>query len=136
VVTAPNSTESRVCWACASAAPHALTAPMRRLRRSPPISPAERIFTTGRASARYRASSSHLILYSYYIRLFADYYLTDDNAVVVPRLNSIMMTSAAAMRGALPFAIGLEDGELRRRLGIAILSGLIVSQMLTLCTPR
>jgi AcrB/AcrD/AcrF family len=67
---------------------------------------------------------------------FADYYLTDDNAVVVPRLNSIMMTSAAAMRGALPFAIGLEDGELRRRLGIAILSGLIVSQMLTLCTPR
>jgi multidrug efflux pump len=51
------------------------------------------------------------------------------------RLRPIMMTTAAAMLGALPLAIGVGDGgELRRPLGIAIVGGLIMSQMLTLYT--
>jgi multidrug efflux pump len=45
------------------------------------------------------------------------------------------MTTLAAMLGALPLAIGFgEGGELRRPLGIAIVGGLLVSQMLTLYT--
>jgi multidrug efflux pump len=51
------------------------------------------------------------------------------------RFRPIMMTTMAAMLGALPLAIGFgEGGELRRPLGIAIVGGLIVSQMLTLYT--
>ncbi len=51
------------------------------------------------------------------------------------RFRPIMMTTAAALLGALPLAIGLSDGsELRRPLGIAIVGGLIVSQLLTLYT--
>jgi multidrug efflux pump len=45
------------------------------------------------------------------------------------------MTTMAAILGALPLAIGFgEGGELRRPLGIAIIGGLIASQMLTLLT--
>ena len=45
------------------------------------------------------------------------------------------MTTLAAMLGALPLAIGTSDGaELRRPLGISIVGGLIVSQLLTLYT--
>lgn len=44
-----------------------------------------------------------------------------------------MMTTLAALFGALPLAIGMGVGsELRRPLGIAIVGGLIVSQVLTL----
>jgi multidrug efflux pump len=51
------------------------------------------------------------------------------------RFRPIMMTTMAAMLGALPLAIGLGEGsELRRPLGIAIVGGLLVSQMLTLYT--
>ncbi len=51
------------------------------------------------------------------------------------RFRPIMMTTNAALFGALPLAIGLGDGgELRRPLGIAIVGGLIFSQMLTLYT--
>ncbi len=51
------------------------------------------------------------------------------------RFRPIMMTTMAAMLGALPLAIGFGEGaELRRPLGIAIVGGLIVSQMLTLYT--
>ena len=51
------------------------------------------------------------------------------------RFRPIMMTSSAALFGALPLAIGIGDGgELRRPLGIAIVGGLILSQMLTLYT--
>ncbi len=51
------------------------------------------------------------------------------------RFRPIMMTTAAALLGALPLAIGTSDGgELRRPLGIAIVGGLIVSQVLTLYT--
>jgi multidrug efflux pump len=46
-----------------------------------------------------------------------------------------MMTTLAAMLGALPLAIGFGEGaELRRPLGISIVGGLIVSQVLTLYT--
>jgi len=51
------------------------------------------------------------------------------------RFRPIMMTTMAAMFGALPLAIGFGEGaELRRPLGIAIVGGLIVSQPLTLYT--
>ena len=46
-----------------------------------------------------------------------------------------MMTTMAALLGALPLALGTGVGsELRRPLGIAIVGGLIVSQILTLYT--
>ena len=51
------------------------------------------------------------------------------------RFRPIMMTTMAAMFGGLPLAIGMGVGsELRKPLGIAIVGGLIVSQMLTLFT--
>ncbi|MHB8381225.1 MAG: multidrug efflux RND transporter permease subunit [Candidatus Binataceae bacterium] len=51
------------------------------------------------------------------------------------RFRPIMMTTMAALLGGLPLAIGDGTGsELRRPLGIAIVGGLIVSQMLTLFT--
>ena len=51
------------------------------------------------------------------------------------RFRPIMMTTMAALLGALPLAIGTGTGsELRRPLGIAIVGGLIVSQFLTLYT--
>jgi multidrug efflux pump len=51
------------------------------------------------------------------------------------RFRPILMTTLAAAFGALPLAIGFGDGaELRRPLGIAIVGGLLVSQVLTLLT--
>jgi multidrug efflux pump len=51
------------------------------------------------------------------------------------RFRPILMTTMAALCGALPLALGRGTGaELRRLLGIAIVGGLIVSQMLTLYT--
>jgi multidrug efflux pump len=51
------------------------------------------------------------------------------------RFRPIMMTTFAAMLGALPLAVGWGEGaELRRPLGIAIIGGLLVSQVLTLIT--
>ncbi|HQS15666.1 efflux RND transporter permease subunit [Reyranella sp.] len=51
------------------------------------------------------------------------------------RFRPILMTTMAAILGALPLAIGYGDGaELRRPLGISIIGGLIVSQILTLYT--
>jgi multidrug efflux pump len=49
------------------------------------------------------------------------------------RFRPIMMTTMAALLGALPLAIGMGDGgELRQPLGIAIVGGLVLSQALTL----
>ncbi len=51
------------------------------------------------------------------------------------RFRPILMTTLAAMLGALPLAVGQGTGsEMRRPLGITIIGGLIVSQLLTLYT--
>jgi multidrug efflux pump len=51
------------------------------------------------------------------------------------RFRPIMMTTAAALLGALPLALGHGVGaEIRRPLGVAIVGGLLVSQLLTLYT--
>jgi multidrug efflux pump len=51
------------------------------------------------------------------------------------RFRPILMTTLAALLGALPLAVGMGVGsELRRPLGIAIVGGLLVSQLLTLYT--
>jgi len=51
------------------------------------------------------------------------------------RFRPILMTTMAAIFGALPLALGLgEGGEIRRPLGVAIIGGLVVSQILTLLT--
>ncbi len=64
--------------------------------------------------------------------------LSPDEAIYqacVIRFRPIMMTTMAALLGALPLAIGLGTGsELRRPLGIAVVGGLLVSQVLTLYT--
>jgi len=53
----------------------------------------------------------------------------------IVRFRPIMMTTLAAMFGAVPLAFGQGDGsEIREPLGVAIIGGLIVSQMLTLYT--
>jgi HAE1 family hydrophobic/amphiphilic exporter-1 len=62
--------------------------------------------------------------------------ITPEAAIVeacLLRFRPIMMTTMAAIMGALPIAIGLGAGsELRRPLGMAVVGGLIVSQLLTL----
>ena len=51
------------------------------------------------------------------------------------RFRPIMMTTFAAIAGALPLAVAYGDGtEMRRPLGISIVGGLVVSQLLTLYT--
>src|SRR5207248_2400698 len=64
--------------------------------------------------------------------------LNPEQAIVeacLARFRPIMMTTLAAMLGALPLVIATGPGsELRRPLGITIVGGLLVSQILTLCT--
>src|SRR5258707_15762748 len=56
-------------------------------------------------------------------------------AAAMLRFRPIMMTTMAALLGALPLALQSGTGsELRRPLGIAILGGLVISQFLTLYT--
>ncbi|MCU1277427.1 MAG: acriflavin resistance protein, partial [bacterium] len=51
------------------------------------------------------------------------------------RFRPIMMTTMAALLGAIPLALSFGTGsELRRPLGITIIGGLLVSQLLTLYT--
>ena len=51
------------------------------------------------------------------------------------RLRPILMTNLAALAGAIPLAMGLGDGgELRRPMGLVIIGGLAVSQLITLYT--
>ena len=49
------------------------------------------------------------------------------------RFRPIMMTTMAALMGTLPIALGFgAGGEARRPLGLAVVGGLVVSQLLTL----
>ena len=49
------------------------------------------------------------------------------------RFRPIMMTTMAALMGTLPIALGFGAGaEARRPLGLAVVGGLVVSQLLTL----
>ena len=51
------------------------------------------------------------------------------------RVRPILMTTVAAIFGALPLALGTGDGaETRQPLGISVVGGLILSQLLTLYT--
>jgi multidrug efflux pump len=51
------------------------------------------------------------------------------------RLRPILMTTAAAVLGALPLAIGIGQGaSLRQPLGITVIGGLLLSQVFTLYT--
>ena len=53
----------------------------------------------------------------------------------VLRFRPIMMTTSAALLGALPLCLSFGEGsELRQPLGISIVGGLLVSQVLTLYT--
>src|SRR5579872_6670286 len=57
------------------------------------------------------------------------------HAACMLRFRPIMMTTIAAMLGALPLAVMTGQGsEMRRPLGIAIVGGLFISQILTLYT--
>ena len=64
--------------------------------------------------------------------------LTPEEAIYkacIIRFRPIMMTTMCAMLGAVPLAVGLGTGsELRRPLGIAVVGGLLLSQILTLYT--
>jgi len=61
--------------------------------------------------------------------------LTAIREAALLRFRPIMMTTMAAALGAIPLAIGTGNGaELRRPLGISIVGGLLVSQLLTLYT--
>jgi HAE1 family hydrophobic/amphiphilic exporter-1 len=48
------------------------------------------------------------------------------------RFRPIMMTTMAAVRRATSFALGYEGGDARQTLGLAVVGGLVVSQLLTL----
>jgi multidrug efflux pump len=51
------------------------------------------------------------------------------------RFRPIMMTTSAAILGAMPLALSFGNGsEIRRPLGIAIMGGLVISQLLTIYT--
>ena len=62
--------------------------------------------------------------------------IPDDQAIhdaSMERFRPIMMTTAAALLGALPIALGYgADGSSRRPLGLVVVGGLIVSQFITL----
>jgi multidrug efflux pump len=65
-------------------------------------------------------------------------HLSADDAIVqacLLRFRPVMMTTTAAILGAVPLAVSFGNGgEIRRPLGITIVGGLIVSQVLTLYT--
>ncbi|HEX3595856.1 MAG TPA: multidrug efflux RND transporter permease subunit [Polyangiaceae bacterium] len=67
-----------------------------------------------------------------------DQHMTPEDAIhqaCLLRFRPIMMTTLAALLGALPLALGTGTGsELRRPLGISIVGGLLISQLLTLYT--
>jgi len=72
------------------------------------------------------------------LALERDQHLDPKEAILeacVLRFRPILMTTVAALAGAIPLAFGHGDGaELRQPLGIAIVGGLVLSQLLTLYT--
>jgi multidrug efflux pump subunit AcrB len=62
--------------------------------------------------------------------------IADDQAIhdaSMERFRPIMMTTMAALLGALPIALGYgDDGASRRPLGLVVIGGLVVSQFVTL----
>ncbi len=79
-----------------------------------------------------------IMMIDFALHLERNEHMTSQEAIyhaAVLRFRPIMMTTFAALFGALPLVIGFGLGsELRRPLGIAIVGGLIVSQLLTLYT--
>lgn len=77
-----------------------------------------------------------IIMIDYALMVQRTQNLSPEKAIVeacLRRFRPIMMTTFAAFAGAIPLAIGIGAGaELRRPLGIAILGGLLISQILTL----
>ena len=56
-----------------------------------------------------------------------------DDFVGIVKKNAILMTTLAALMGTLPIALGAgASAELRQPLGIAVVGGLMISQVLTL----
>jgi multidrug efflux pump subunit AcrB len=88
----------------------------------------------GSASSRRTAS----LLVDFALEHQRTHALAVDRAVLEAareRFRPILMTTFAALLGAVPLAIAAGPGsELRRPLGIAIIGGLLVSQVLTLYT--
>ncbi|HZB93095.1 MAG TPA: efflux RND transporter permease subunit, partial [Stellaceae bacterium] len=79
-----------------------------------------------------------IMMIDYALAVERSEHLSPDEAIYqacLRRFRPIMMTTLAAMLGALPLAVGTGDGaELRQPLGISIVGGLMVSQLLTLYT--
>jgi multidrug efflux pump len=79
-----------------------------------------------------------IMMVDFAVELERDHHLPPVEAIrqaCLMRFRPIMMTTIAALFGALPLAFGRGNGaELRQPLGIAIVGGLIVSQLLTLFT--
>jgi len=79
-----------------------------------------------------------IMMVDYAIEAQRERFLSPKDAIYeacLVRFRPIMMTTAAAVLGSLPLAIGMGVGsELRQPLGVAIVGGLVVSQALTLFT--
>src|SRR5207244_10834506 len=77
-----------------------------------------------------------IIVVDFALHLRREHGLTARTAIIEAcriRFRPIMMTTAAAILGALPIALGHGNGaEARRALGIAAVGGLVLSQLLTL----
>jgi multidrug efflux pump len=84
------------------------------------------------------AKKNAIMMIDFAVTAQREHGMTPDDAILqacLVRFRPIMMTTLAALLGAMPLALGLGDGaELRRPLGIAIVGGLIISQFLTLYT--
>jgi multidrug efflux pump len=79
-----------------------------------------------------------ILMIDFALQLERGEHLPPEEAILkaaILRFRPILMTTFAAILGALPLAVGLGEGaSLRQPLGITIIGGLIVSQMLTLYT--
>ncbi len=79
-----------------------------------------------------------ILLVDFAITAERNEHLSSEEAIAkacVLRFRPILMTTMAAILGAVPLAIGFGDGsELRRPLGVSIIGGLVMSQLLTLYT--